>query len=763
VRNYAALSFAEYEKLVGDLFGEALGMRFERFGAGRDQGIDLRHIVETGGPDVIQVKHYLGSSWSDLKKAAKGERLRLERLDPAPGTYRFVTSQSLTPGRKDTLVKLLEPFAARADDVFGGEEVDDLLDHHEEVERRHPKLWLASAGGLKAMVHANIHARSRQLAAEIEQKLPLWVQSDVFYEANDRLAEERVLVISGQPGIGKTTLAQILVAQAIDLGHEATSIGSDIEEAWAALDASARQIFLYDDFLGQTSLVELSKNEDSRLVSFMREIATSDGKLFVLTTREYILQRALQVSETLRRHGLSAARVLLTLPSYSPLDRARILANHVWHSPTLPIEVRMELAEARGYRRIVEHPNYNPRLVEFITGHQAGHQMEVGPDGTWLEAAVDALDHPDEIWRAAYERQLGEVERGLVLVLATFERQAQLDDLRRAHDSWCLAAGVGNSPRRFERALEVVDDSFVSTGLDEGEHVVAFANPGIRDYIERQLCEDPPAFAAVLQSIVFFEQLRALWQLVRDEKPVPLRSALMTAAHAIAARTYEAPSSMWITHESWDGQRQLKRWERRLDARLGTMIDIAGARDASPGLNDWISDRVRERVEAWAKASGRSGEALALGRRLQEVRDIHVPSGWREALKELVTSDAWGPDEWRHVLDLRELAPDLFPGNEWTELGFEFLRSAESFLSDNADNLDAYEDVTSMSVIAEEFGLELDPAWVSRAEEALGEKLAQEDAREEMELERWRDARHSQDAPGSGSEMDALFDRLADS
>src|SRR3954462_3762274 len=114
MRNYAALSFAEYEKLVGDLFGEALGMRFERFGAGRDQGIDLRHMVETGGPDVIQVKHYLGSSWSDLKKAAKSERLRLERLDPAPGTYRFVTSQSLTPGRKDTLVELLEPFISRA-------------------------------------------------------------------------------------------------------------------------------------------------------------------------------------------------------------------------------------------------------------------------------------------------------------------------------------------------------------------------------------------------------------------------------------------------------------------------------------------------------------------------------------------------------------------------------------------------------------------------------------------------------------------------
>jgi DNA polymerase III delta prime subunit len=762
VRNYGALSFAEYEKLVGDLFGEVLGMRFERFGAGRDQGIDLRHVADGGGPDVIQVKHYLRSTWSDLQTAAREERRRLGRLDPAPGTYRFVTSQSLTPARKDTLVDLLKPFVARADAVFGGEEVDDLLDRHEAVERRHSKLWLASAAGLRAITQSNVHARSRQLAAEIEQKLPLWVQGDVFFEASERLSNERVLVISGQPGIGKTTLAEILVAEAIGEGYEAIAIGADIEEGWAALDASAPQIFLYDDFLGQTSLVELSKNEDSRLVSFMREIAAAKDKFFVLTTREYILQRALQVSETLRRHGLSAARVLLTLPSYSSLDRARILANHVWHSPTLPLEVRMELAEARGYRRIVEHPNYNPRLIEFVTGHQAAHQLEVGPNRTWLDAAVDALDHPDEIWRAAYEGQLGNVERGLVLVLATFERQAQLDDLRRAHDSWCSAAGIGDSPRRFDGALEVVDDSFVVTGLDDGEYVVAFANPGVRDYIDRQLLEDPSAFSAVLQSIVFFEQLRALWQLVRDQQDVPLREALIASIPAIAARTYEADSATWITHVSWNGQRILKRWNLMPDARLGTMIDIARATEAPAELKDWISARLRERVGAWANASGHAGEALALGERLQEADEIEVPDGWREALKVLVTADPSGPQEWRDVLELRELAPDLFPDDEWTELGLEFLRSAESYLSDNADNIESRDEIDSMSIVADEFGVELDSGWVQTAEDAIGDKLAQEDARQEMEYETWREERHLGATPGPADEMDQLFDRLAD-
>ena len=444
MRNYTSLSFTEYEKLIGDLFSAELGVRFERFGSGSDGGIDLRHLKDDTGPSIIQTKHYLGSTWSNLKTAASDERKRLGKLDPSPGEYRFVTSQHLTPVRKTALTSLLSPYIVRDDDVFGGEEVDDMLDRHAAVERRHVKLWLASAAGLRAMVHAGVHARSREMAAEIARKLPLWVQNDTFLAARERLAAERVLVISGQPGIGKTTLAQILVAHAIELGYEPVGVSTDVEEAWGAFDPSAKQVFLYDDFLGQTSLVELTKNEDSRLVSLMREVARSENKMLVLTTREYILQRASQVSEALRRQGLSSSRILLELPSYSPLDRARILANHVWHSAHLGREVRTELASDRGYSRITDHANYNPRLIEYITAN-SGHARLDG-QGSRLERSVAALDEPDEIWRTAYERQLSDVERGLLLMLATFTRRAKKDDLELAHDAWCFRPECLNGP-----------------------------------------------------------------------------------------------------------------------------------------------------------------------------------------------------------------------------------------------------------------------------------------------------------------------------
>ena len=43
--DFSTLLSADFEDLVRDLIGGELGMRFEAFGAGPDEGIDGRHSV----------------------------------------------------------------------------------------------------------------------------------------------------------------------------------------------------------------------------------------------------------------------------------------------------------------------------------------------------------------------------------------------------------------------------------------------------------------------------------------------------------------------------------------------------------------------------------------------------------------------------------------------------------------------------------------------------------------------------------------------
>jgi hypothetical protein len=101
MRNFAVLSDIEFEELVADLLAAELGITVERFGAGRDGGIDLRWSETAGGGKSIgQCKHYQRSTFSQLLAAAKAEipHLRVVR----PPHYRFVTSFDLTVGQKDT-------------------------------------------------------------------------------------------------------------------------------------------------------------------------------------------------------------------------------------------------------------------------------------------------------------------------------------------------------------------------------------------------------------------------------------------------------------------------------------------------------------------------------------------------------------------------------------------------------------------------------------------------------------------------------------
>jgi MinD superfamily P-loop ATPase len=70
------------------------------------------------------------------------------------------------------------------------------------------------------------------------------------------LRKEGVCVIAGVPGIGKTTLAKMLLADAVHDGYEAIQVSADVEEAWNVYAPGCKQAFYYDDFLGRTALVE---------------------------------------------------------------------------------------------------------------------------------------------------------------------------------------------------------------------------------------------------------------------------------------------------------------------------------------------------------------------------------------------------------------------------------------------------------------------------------------------------------------------------
>jgi len=290
---------------------------------------------------------------------------KLNKLKPR--RYLLTTSVPLTPKRKDDIVAVLAPHLLSADDVYGRDDLNNLLGKFESIERKTIKLWLFSLPLLEEILHAAVRNISKAELERIRESAKLYVQNESFDQAVEILDNDNFCIIAGMPGIGKTILAEMLVLHYSRAEYEVIKVSHDIAEAWDTKGADSKRLFYYDDFLGQSSLTEkLRKNEDQRIIDFIHAIRRTPLAKLILTTREYVLQQAYQEYEKLNREGFADQKCIVDLSKYTRMNRARILFNHIYFS-ALPSHYRAAIMADHAYLRIIDHRNYCPRIVQLLT------------------------------------------------------------------------------------------------------------------------------------------------------------------------------------------------------------------------------------------------------------------------------------------------------------------------------------------------------------------------------------------------------------
>jgi conflict system STAND superfamily ATPase/restriction endonuclease len=332
--DFLELSNLDFEELVRDLLQAEWGVRVESFKTGRDFGIDLRYTTDRTNGCVIQCKHYAVSGIRRLLSNLKLEAIKVAKLKPS--RYVIATSVGLTPHNKNEIIDIFSPYIQSAQDVFGKDELNGLLRSHSEVEEANFKLWFTSTAVFERVLHNAEHCQTDFELDRIRGKLRLYVQNEAYKRALKILSKSNLVVISGVPGIGKTTLAEMLLYEHLENEFEPIVIKSDIVEAKRLFRRGKKQIFYFDDFLGQTFLRDqtglLFRNQDQSIVDFMEMIRKSKPARFILTTREHILHNAILMSERLRHSPILKHRIVLELKDYSLLQKGRILYNHLYFS-----------------------------------------------------------------------------------------------------------------------------------------------------------------------------------------------------------------------------------------------------------------------------------------------------------------------------------------------------------------------------------------------------------------------------------------------
>lgn len=623
--DFHQLSPYDLEILARDLLQAHWDVTIESFKTGRDGGIDLRY-AQGSARTIVQVKHYVRTGLAGLFREVAKEAIKVRTLQP--DRYVLVTSVPLSAANKDKIVTLIGSDVFRHKDVLGQDDLNNLLGQHPTIEGRHYKLWLASRAVLDRVLHNAAVTRSEFKARQVHGAARRYVQSDAYPLAMKMLDEQRVVIIAGSPGVGKSTLANLLLYEHLEKGYQAVLIQRDIEEGEGVFDPGVQQVFYFDDFMGATFLGDraaaFAGTNDRALLNFIAMVRATPTARLILTTREHIYSQALDRSERLRHSDLDDLRVILRMPSYSFAQKARILYNHLYFSE-LPPEYRDELLRDNFYLRIVKHKKFNPRLIEWLSNIRRLRAVPVGQYRAFVE---NLLRDPSEIWRHAYEQEITDAGRSLLLTLFTLGGKTGGAVLRPAyaalHRERATRYRFQSRPEDFPSAIREAAGAFIKPFATHGVEVI---DPSVLDLLNAVVRAAPDNAVDMIAAAATADQIERVWSFAKADKGGPVAAAIARDADKLAdavGRRMNEDRRVEL------GAGAIAYCGPTFERRLVIVIDMA-ERLASPALAGLVAPLFARLEQEWSVERPEINDAVELLRRLEGARAISPSDGARMA------------------------------------------------------------------------------------------------------------------------------------
>ncbi|EMJ90282.1 restriction endonuclease [Leptospira meyeri] len=507
----------EFELFVRDILQTELGITLQTFKSGKDKGIDCRYSGAQNNEIIIQAKRY--SNFNNLIKSAEEELLKITKIDPAPKRYIFATSMDLNPMQLDALSKKLSPLLKTPDDIYYASKLNNILSkpNNYDIERKYYKLWITSTNVLNKILHNSTSNNSEFNANKIIRSSSLYVYNNKYLDkAIEILNREKFLVITGPPGIGKTSLSYILAYQYLAKEFKLIYVDSSIFEAESvfSLNSDIKQIVLFDDFLGSFIPDILSSNKEKKLVSFIEKVKNSNNKYMIMTSRTVFYNEALQVFEKLNRSNINLAKYELDISHYSNYEKAKILYKHLSFSGMLP-DYKNEFLKNKNYLKVIKHRNYTPRIIEYFTNPKNSQSI---PLNSFIESVVLAnLEDPKELWKFHYETQIDDECRIFVdtvfmlglnpehnLVEVAYKRRLDYEKSKR---------NITTKYNSFFRTIKTLQEGFIRTSRSIFEPSVLnynLLNPSLGDFLINYFNnqEEGDLRLSLFYSIVSFDQVQ---------------------------------------------------------------------------------------------------------------------------------------------------------------------------------------------------------------------------------------------------------------
>lgn len=365
------LGWSSFQQLCLTIVREVLGQTVQSFldsnDAGRDGAFAGSWTSGSGkhfsGKFVIQCKFSSKPGYLLKKSDITNEIPKVRKLvaDGLCDVYVLMTNAGVSGKQEAQISSELIGAGVKHVLIYGTTWIEDQIRESTRLRMLVPRVY--GLGDLSQILDERAYAQARAVLESLREDLAKVVITDSYRKAVEALDEHGFVLLIGEPAAGKTTIASMLAMAAADKWKSSVIKLADpakVVERWNVEEPS--QFFWIDDAFGVTQYESPLVHGWNHSLVQVRTMLRRGVKI-VMTSRDYIYNRARHDLKESAFPLLSESKVVINVHNLTELERQQILYNHL-KLGRQPADFRSTVKPHLEY--MAAHPRFIPETARRV-------------------------------------------------------------------------------------------------------------------------------------------------------------------------------------------------------------------------------------------------------------------------------------------------------------------------------------------------------------------------------------------------------------
>ncbi len=453
------------------------GLKCRTFPPGPDGGIDIEC---DNGQTIAQCKRV--KNYSDLKSQIK----KLKTLDNI-NRYIFFTSNELTLKNEIEILELLgEKFIVEKIELWGMKQLMEAINGNHLIKQKYLTPNILEELPFSEDITLEITKRLENIELNKETFHP----TKIFHDCYDRLKKMNILLIIGDPGIGKTVTSEMLFAKFTEAGYCALTcpmeLLSTLSNELVKFNENEKYIILIDDILGHRKF-EKEKCNTHSIEEIIKKVEKTNNIKLIINTRitifeEYKHYNVIDSLSTMK----ASAKYLINLNKMDEIDKIQIILNHAKKNgvkkKSIDTLIEKDVFFISNKKKSGTNCEYNYEVIingakPFAIRPIVKAIEKKNYNKKFYELLISFLENPSLIWDDEYQ-EFSDTVKKIIFIFRSFGDTPITYEIVNE-----CAKKIDVYEADVNKALKKLETSWIKEN-ENGK--MKFTNPSIYDFIQTE-------------------------------------------------------------------------------------------------------------------------------------------------------------------------------------------------------------------------------------------------------------------------------------